>query len=80
MDLACTENLEKVSTAKIDRGIFGDNRVLQNMLKSEILSVPQSDYFETVQNDIQPFMRKVVTTWMLEVSNVSLNSLKIVYY
>lgn len=67
MDLACTEKLEKISTATNDRGIFGDNRVLQNLLRSESSSVPNCDYFETVQNDIQPFMRKVVTTWMLEV-------------
>lgn len=67
MDLACTENLEKVLTAKTDRVIFGDNRVLHCLLRNEILSVPDCDYFQTVQNDIQPFMRKVVTTWMLEV-------------
>lgn len=66
MDLACTEHL--VSTANNDRGIFGDNRVLQNMLKTEMLWMPNCDYFETVQREIQPFMRKVVTTWMLEVS------------
>lgn len=69
MDLACTEKLEKVCTAKHDKCIFGDYRVLHTLLRDEKLSVPQCDYFETVQNDIQPFMRKVVTTWMLEVRN-----------
>lgn len=78
MDLACTENLEKFPTANNDRGIFGDNRVLQNMLKTEMLWMPNCDYFETVQRDIQPFMRKVVTTWMLEVSNFYLSIL--IYY
>lgn len=67
MDLTCTENLEKVCSAENDTVIFGDHRVLHKLLRDEILSVPHSDYFETVQNDIQPFMRKVVTTWMLEV-------------
>lgn len=70
MDLACTENLEKACIAKTDRYIFGDIRVLHNLLKEEISSVPSCDYFETVQNDIQPFMRKVVTTWMLEVRGI----------
>lgn len=70
MELTCTEKLEKVCTADYDRQIFSDNRVLLTMLKDEAFSVPNCDYFETVQNDIQPFMRKVVTTWMLEVRKI----------
>lgn len=67
MDLACNEKLKNICTAKNDRGIFGDNRVLFNLLRDETWSMPNCDYFETVQNDIKPFMRKVVATWMLEV-------------
>ncbi|KAJ9601044.1 hypothetical protein L9F63_000779, partial [Diploptera punctata] len=50
-----------------DRVIFEDMRVLHNLLDLENMYLPQCNYFETVQEDIQPFMRKVVTTWMLEV-------------
>lgn len=70
MDLACTENFTSTTrTAETDRGIFEDVRVISNLLKDEMYSMPNCDYFQTVQNDIQPFMRKVVTTWMLEVRN-----------
>lgn len=67
MDLTCTENLEKVCTAQSDKAIFSDNRVLHKLLRDEVLSMPHCDYFDTIQKDIQPFMRKVVSTWMLEV-------------
>ncbi|KAJ8944374.1 hypothetical protein NQ318_017693 [Aromia moschata] len=67
MDLACVENLSNVCTAKRDRGIFSDTRVINNLLNDEVFYVPNCDYFKTVQNDIQPFMRKIVTTWMMEV-------------
>lgn len=79
MDLACTEKLEKVSIAKHDRAIFCDNRVLNNLLRDENFSVPHCDYFEAVQNDIQPFMRKVVTTWMLEVKTFWLRTIDYSY-
>ncbi|KAG5882106.1 hypothetical protein JTB14_016869 [Gonioctena quinquepunctata] len=67
MDLTCSENLANSCTAKRDRSIFDDPRVINNLLNEEAFSIPKCDYFQTVQNDIQPFMRKVVTTWMLEV-------------
>lgn len=68
MDFACTETAT-TRFAKRDPSIFKDFRVIENLLSDEILYVPKCNYFEEVQNDIQPFMRKVVTTWMLEVNN-----------
>lgn len=68
MDLACAETSNKCIRAGKDRAIFRDERVITNLLKDEGFYVPNCDYFTEVQNDIQPFMRKVVTTWMLEVS------------
>lgn len=69
MDLACAETSNrKCIRAVKDRAIFKDDRVINNLLKDEQFYVPNCDYFTDVQNDIQPFMRKVVTTWMLEVS------------
>ncbi|CAG9761950.1 unnamed protein product [Ceutorhynchus assimilis] len=67
MDLACGETSNKCIRAVKDRAIFKDDRVINNLLNDEVFYVPSCDYFTKVQNDIQPFMRKVVTTWMLEV-------------
>jgi cyclin D2 len=68
MDLLCAERLADCRLAERDRVIFEDMRVLQNLLDLEIVYTPTCNYFGTVQKDIQPFMRKVVSTWMLEVS------------
>ena len=53
--------------ALVDPLLSSDPRVIPNLLLLEGASMPPCDYFQTVQDDIQPFMRKVVTTWMLEV-------------
>lgn len=66
MDLQCTEQISVV-VAKKDPTIFKDPRVIKNLLSQESLFVPKCNYFVEVQRDIQPFMRKVVTTWMHEV-------------
>lgn len=68
MDLQCTETIADSNIAKIDPQIFQDDRVIQNLLNDEHFFMPKCNYFEEVQTDIEPFMRKVVTTWMLEVS------------
>ncbi|KAF7287921.1 hypothetical protein GWI33_000263 [Rhynchophorus ferrugineus] len=67
MDLSCAETSNKCIRAIRDRAIFNDERVINNLLNDEVFYIPNCDYFAEVQNDIQPFMRKVVTTWMLEV-------------
>ncbi|CAH1159615.1 unnamed protein product [Phaedon cochleariae] len=69
MELSCMENVTNTTDciAGRDRGIFDNTRVINNLLNDEVFCIPRCDYFRTVQNDIQPFMRKVVTTWMLEV-------------
>ncbi|KAJ8972045.1 hypothetical protein NQ317_013189, partial [Molorchus minor] len=59
MDLACVEAMTNSCIAHKDRGIFSDTRKY-SVYRTVII-------FKTVQNDIQPFMRKVVTTWMMEV-------------
>jgi cyclin D2 len=69
MDLLCAERLVECRLAERDRVIFEDMRVLQNLLDLETVYTPTCSYFGTVQKDIQPFMRKVVATWMLEVSD-----------
>lgn len=54
-------------TAQRDAVIFEDLRVLHNLLDLEPVYVPPCNYFVVVQKDVQPYMRKVVSTWMLEV-------------
>lgn len=73
MSLACGEsyvNLEGIKRAKLDPVLIKDERVLQNLLKLEERYLPSTSYFECVQRDVKPYMRKVVATWMLEVRNV----------
>jgi len=51
-----------------DSVILGDDRVLENLLHAEDCGQqPSLGYFGTVQKDVQPFMRTMVTTWLLEV-------------
>lgn len=72
MDLQCIElpsTANIVNVAKIDKNLYGDLRVVNYLLTDEQSFIPKCNYFEDVQTDIEPFMRKVVTTWMLEVSN-----------
>lgn len=68
MDLLCAEKISPDSCCAVKDGtVFEDERVLQELLNMEHLYVPQCDYFKTVQTDVEPFMRKIVTKWMLEV-------------
>ncbi|KAF5296228.1 hypothetical protein FQA39_LY12565 [Lamprigera yunnana] len=67
MELSCTENPSVVNFAQKDPAIFRDIRVIENLLKDEAMYVCPSDYFTVVQEEIQPYMRNVVATWMMEV-------------
>ncbi|CAH2063208.1 unnamed protein product, partial [Iphiclides podalirius] len=80
MDLSCGENIPNsgnhsggssgavdMCVAGPDRALDRDPRLLLNLLTLERSHALHTDYFQHVQIDIQPFMRKVVTTWMLEV-------------
>ncbi|KAI8440239.1 hypothetical protein MSG28_001618 [Choristoneura fumiferana] len=76
MNLSCEENMQNsgnsssgvdMCVAGADRALDQDPRLLVNLLSLERIHSLHTDYFQHVQIDIQPFMRKVVTTWMLEV-------------
>lgn len=59
---------EVMPVAARDPAIMTDRRVLQQLLRLEMFSVPSNDYFApTSTSELQPYMRRVVTTWMLEV-------------
>ncbi|ELR54833.1 G1/S-specific cyclin-D2, partial [Bos mutus] len=66
MELLCGE-VEPVRRAVPDANLLHDDRVLQNLLTIEERYLPQCSYFKCVQKDIQPYMRRMVATWMLEV-------------
>ena len=66
MELLCTEG-EQLKRAFLDPVFISDNRVLKNLLKTEEHYAVSSKYMD-FQTDIKPYMRKVVTKWMLEVN------------
>ncbi|XP_069679168.1 G1/S-specific cyclin-D2-like [Periplaneta americana] len=66
MDLLCCET-SCDCRAYADPVLLNDERVLQNLLNTEEKYSPSSSYFECVQTDITPQMRKIVAEWMLEV-------------
>ncbi|XP_061663323.1 G1/S-specific cyclin-D2-like [Syngnathoides biaculeatus] len=66
MDLYCMESVAVVK-AQTDATVLHDDRVLQSLLTVEDRYLPQCSYFQRVQKDIQPYMRRVVAGWMLEV-------------
>merc|ERR1712217_525544 len=54
--------------AQIDQTLVEDNRVLLNLIRNEARYLPKyPDYFRSVQVEVKPHMRKIVSDWMLEV-------------
>ena len=51
-----------------DPVILEDIRVFHNMLGIEEFYVAATNYFKNNQSEIEPHMRKIVTSWMLDVS------------
>lgn len=66
MELYCLES-DVAVRAQPDPNIFYDARVLQNLLTIEERFLPQCSYFQRVQTEIQPYMRRMVAGWMHEV-------------
>jgi len=62
-----TEIGGKAKRALMDPVLLNDQRVLDNLLATEDKYLPHTNYFNCVQSDIQPYMRKMVTEWMAEV-------------
>lgn len=79
MELYCLE-ADTVVRARPDPTLLGDDRVLQSLLTIEERFLPRASYFKCVQKDIQPFMRRMVATWMLEVCCKSLEYFFYIYY
>lgn len=67
MDLLCCEPGSRIRYAYKDRVLLKDDRVLKNLLACEEKFLPSCNYFKIVQKEIEPYMRRMVATWMLEV-------------
>ena len=67
MDLLCCE-VDCVKRAYEDPVLLQDDRVLQNLLTIEDKYLASANYYKCVQTEIEPFMRKMVSNWMLQVS------------
>lgn len=63
--LCCERSCE--CRAYFDPRLLRDSRVLENLLKTEELYTTNSSYFQCVQSELTPDMRKIVVEWMLEV-------------
>ena len=64
--------MPKVSKAHVDPILLEDSRVFRNMMITEDSYRSDNNYFENIQEEIKPHMRKLVTDWMLEVSSLVL--------
>ncbi|XP_034033183.1 G1/S-specific cyclin-D1-like [Thalassophryne amazonica] len=67
--LACREAAGPpagLQRASRDSNLLTD-RVLRALLRTEDKYLPAANYFKCVQREITPCMRKIVSTWMLEV-------------
>ena len=54
--------------SQVDPSLVADNRVLSNLIRMESRYLPKyPNYFKTVQVEVKPHMRKIVSDWMLEV-------------
>lgn len=73
MELLCLE-MDTIVRARPDPNLLYDDRVLQSLLTIEERFLPQCSYFKCIQKDIQPFMRRMVATWMLEVGSLHIRS------
>ncbi|XP_072522629.1 G1/S-specific cyclin-D3 [Salminus brasiliensis] len=78
MELTCHENEEFLFSSEAfthrgpvraccDPALTRDSRVWRNLLALEKANVISGSYFGTVQTGIQPYMRRILAVWMLQV-------------
>ncbi|XP_058065470.1 G1/S-specific cyclin-D2 [Anopheles bellator] len=68
--LSCEESMYEETGSRLaepDHHMITDDRVIRNLLLLQRLTIPECNYFQEKQQDVKPHMRKIVTTWMLEV-------------
>ena len=69
-DLKCVENIWLADMRSYaDPVLINDARILNNILNRQednFFGSAFDNYFETIQTEIKPHMRKIVSDWMLE--------------
>jgi len=73
--LLCLEEVDTVQSAPKrafrHEALLNDRRVLRNLLAKEDAYMPSGSYF-VFQEEIRPYMRTVLTKWMMDVSSLSI--------
>lgn len=70
--------------AQGDPVLNGDPRVLLQLIKVERMDgkrfrfMNNRCYFNEVQDEVQPHMRRILTKWMMEVSSLFISSVEII--
>ncbi|XP_029428663.1 G1/S-specific cyclin-D3-like [Rhinatrema bivittatum] len=67
MELLCAEGPARAPRAGPDPRLLQDRRVLRNLLEQEDRYSPRTTYFQCVQQEIKPYMRRMLALWILEV-------------
>lgn len=69
MTLACNESCfeDRVIYSPKDPNIFNDRRVFTNLCQLQKKYHASTKYLEDKGSEVQPYMRKILTTWMLQV-------------
>jgi cyclin D2 len=54
----------------LDLNILSDDRILKQLLQIEERYVPNEvlESYKCIQSEVEPYMRKIVANWMLEVN------------
>lgn len=76
MELWCSESSEnsqidnnRVIIAKPDKNLLSDERVWKLLVDTETRCIPNdTNTTYSVQSELQPYMRRILANWMLEVS------------
>ncbi len=56
-----------LNKAPVDYKLLNDDRLVKNLLDLEDYYRIQANYFQHVQTEVKPWMRKMLATWMLDV-------------
>lgn len=77
MELVCHENAQfwasgecserRPVRAGCDPVLTTDTRVWRNLMSLEKKHTISESYFGTIQKDVKPYMRRILTVWMLQV-------------
>lgn len=65
--MAVPSAVETNRRAFVDPVLLNDPRVLDSLLVMDDRHLPSLSYFKYTQPDLQPYMRRMVVTWMMEV-------------